>query len=814
MTSTHRLPTVWGRPEARMTTEGRNLGTRPSTFGQQVRALRLAGGWTQAELAERSGLSERTVSDLERGLRSTAYPSTARRLAAALRVGPDDVGTFVSDARGPAAAEGPAVAATPGSPDRRAKPPTPLTRLIGRESEVASVLRSVCDPRTRLVTLVGTGGIGKTRLALEVAARAEPAFPGGISFVELSALDDPAMVLPAIATAAGLPHAVDDLPLALARILGAGRVLLVLDTLEHVLASAPAIAALLEANPQLSVLATSRTPLHLRGEQEIPVLPLPAHEGKAGSRSPAVELFVERATAVLPGFDSGPEALGIIADISGRLDGVPLAIELAAARVKHLSLADVRRHLEHRLEPLSAGARDLPERQRTMRSTHDWSYALLRPAEMRLFRSLAVFRGGFTRDAAAAVLVPSSPGVPADVIEPLGVLVDSSLVFRAPGVTEETRYRLLDVTREYAVERSAAAGELDAARRRHLDHFLTYAEAAEPELRGTDQQRWQARLLEDEGNFRAALTWALEIGEGNGALRLAGALWMFWRQAALFAEGRAWLDMALAAAAADCPVEVRCRGLWGAGWLAFHAGAYGRTAERGAEMLRLLAGRADDLDRRNALTLIGSAALADGRNDEAIAAYEQALAISATAGTGWHLATSKLNLGTAKRQAGARYEAAAVLEEALAIYEDLGDRHFTARVLVQLGFVALLEGDLPDAGRQLERAMGIFAELGDGWAIAEGLEAIATLRSERDPHSAALLGGAAEQLRERIAALPHPSDARMAAVAFERARSRLTGATFDGSWSRGRQMPLTDAILLALETDPSPEGEITPRSEL
>ena len=812
MTSTHRLPTVWGRPEARMTTEGRNLGTRPSTFGQHVKALRLAGGWTQAELAERSGLSERTVSDLERGLRSTAYPSTARRLAAALRVGPDDVGAFVSDARGPAVAEGPA-AATPASPDRRAKPPRPLTRLIGRESEVAAVLRSVCDPRTRLVTLVGTGGIGKTRLALEVASRAQPAFLGGIAFVELSALDDPAMVLPAIATATGLPQAVDDLPLALARVLGAGRVLLVLDTLEHVLGSAPAIAALLEANDQLSVLATSRTPLHLRGEQEVLVLPLLAREGAAGSWSPAVELFVERATAVLPGFDSGPEALGIIADISGRLDGVPLAIELAAARVKHLSLSDVRRHLEHRLEPLSAGARDLPERQRTMRSTHDWSYALLRPAEMRLFRSLAVFRGGFTRDAAAAVLGPSSPGVPADVIEPLGALVDSSLVFRAPGVTEETRYRLLDVTREYAVERSAAAGELDAARRRHLDHFLTYAEAAESELRGNDQQRWQARLLEDEGNFRAALTWALEIGEGNVALRLAGALWMFWRQAALFAEGRAWLDMALAAAA-DCPVEVRCRGLWGAGWLAFHAGAYGRTAERGAEMLRLLAGRADDLDRRNALTLIGSAALADGRDDEAIAAYEQALAICATAGTGWHLATSKLNLGTAKRQAGARSEAAAVLEQALAIYEDLGDRHFTARVLVQLGFVALLKGDLLDAGRHLERAMGIFAELGDGWAIAEGLEAIATLRSERDPHSAALLGGAAEQLRERIAALPHPSDARMAAVAFERARSRLTGATFDESWSRGRQMPLTDAILLALETDPSHEGEITPRSEL
>jgi len=704
------------------------------------------------------------------------------------------------------------VAAAPITPDRRAKPPIPLTRLIGRESEVASVLGSISDPRTRLVTLVGIGGIGKTRLALEVASRAHWEFPGGIYFVELSALDDPAMVLPAIATALGLPQAIDEVQLVLARILGGGRVLLVLDTLEHVLASAPAIGKLLEANGQLSVLATSRTPLHLRGEQEVLVLPLPVRRDDAGHGSPAVDLFVDRAIAVLPDFDHAPAALEAIADICERVDGVPLAIELAAARVKHLSLGELRRHLEHRLAPLSGGARDLPERQRTMRSTHDWSYALLRPAEMRLFRGLAVFRGGFARDAAEAVLGPSEFGASVDLIEPLGVLVDSSLVFRAPAATEQTRYRLLDVTREYAVERSVAAGEFDAARRRHLDHFLAYAEAAEPELRGNGQQRWQARLLEDEGNFRAALTWALEIGDGEAALRLAGALWMFWRQAALFAEGRAWLDAALAAAAADCPVEVRCRGLWGAGWLAFHAGAYGRTAERGEEMLGLLTGRGDDLDRRNALTLIGTAALADGRTNEAIAAYEQALAISSTVGSGWHTATSELNLGTAKRQSGQLTEAAVVLEHALAIYEALSDRHFTARVLVQLGYIALLEGRPMDAGQQLERAMGIFAELGDGWAIAEGLEAIATLRSERDPRSAALLGGAAERLRERIAARPHPSDARMNAVYLERARTRLTVAAFDEVWSRGRQMALRDAIRLALETGRGSELQQDPQT--
>jgi tetratricopeptide (TPR) repeat protein len=225
-------------------------------------------------------------------------------------------------------------------------------------------------------------------------------------------------------------------------------------------------------------------------------------------------------------------------------------------------------------------------------------------------------------------------------------------------------------------------------------------------------------------------------------------------------------------------------------------------------MLGLLTGRGDDLDRRNALTLIGTAALADGRTNEAIAAYEQALAISSTVGSGWHTATSELNLGTAKRQSGQLTEAAVVLEHALAIYEALSDRHFTARVLVQLGYIALLEGRPMDAGQQLERAMGIFAELGDGWAIAEGLEAIATLRSERDPRSAALLGGAAERLRERIAARPHPSDARMNAVYLERARTRLTVAAFDEVWSRGRQMALRDAIRLALETGTGTASEL------
>jgi tetratricopeptide (TPR) repeat protein len=499
----------------------------------------------------------------------------------------------------------------------------------------------------------------------------------------------------------------------------------------------------------------------------------------------------------VPGFDLSAEAIGLVADICARTDGLPLAIELAAARVKHISLGELRMHLEHRLEPLVGGARDLPARQRTMRGTHDWSYALLGASEMRLFRCLAAFRGRFGLEAAEAMIHSTGAPGAAEVMGALSGLVDSSLVQVERHSTGEARYRLLDITREYAMERSVAAGEFDALRQRHADYFLARAVRAEPELRGRQQQQWHARLLEDEGNFRAALTWALEVGESELALRLAGALWMFWRWAGLFAEGRAWLDAALSGGK-DCQLGVRCQGFWGAGWLAFHAGDYSRTRELGEEMLQLLSSRDDPLHRRNALTLVGSAALAQGRNDAAVAAYSEALAVCSELATSWHLATSKLNLGTAELQSGRKTEARELFEQALPIYDDLGDQHFTARVLVQLGYVALLTGQVAEATTRINRAMTIFAELGDGWAIAEGLEAIATLRSEGDASSAVQLAGAGQRLRERIAMQPHPPDARINRAYLELARRRLTSEAFEEAWNRGRGMTIETAVDLAL----------------
>jgi predicted ATPase/DNA-binding XRE family transcriptional regulator len=753
MTATHRLATE---------------------FGRRIRSLRASAGLTQAELAERAGISERTISDLERGLRGTVYPATARKLAAALAVDGGQLGAFLADAQGEDAPRPPLIAL---SSAQRARIPVPLTRLLGRESEVAIVRGLIRDSGVRLVTLVGAGGIGKTRLAIEVASTAQVDFPGGTFFVSLSDTDDPKMVLSLIATAVGLSAVPGDMQSALARRLSEGRALVILDTLEHLAAAAPSIASLLEAAPDLTILATSRAPLRLRGEHEVQVPPLQVRT-EADHESAAVELFLERAAAIVPDFDRSAAAIGLVAVICARTDGLPLAIELAAARVKHISLGELRMHLEHRLEPLVGGARDLPARQRTMRGTHDWSYALLGASEMRLFRCLAAFRGSFGREAAEAMIHSAGGSSAADVMGPLGVLVDSSLVQVERRETGEARYRLLDITREYAVERSVAAGEFDG-------------------LRGRDQQQWHARLLEDEGNFRAALTWALGVGQSEIALRLAGALWMFWRWAGLFAEGRGWLDAALTRGK-DCPMEVRCQGFWGAGWLAFHAGDYARTRELGEEMLQLLSGRDDALQRRNALTLVGSAALAEGRNDAAVAAYGEALAVCSELGSRWHLATSQLNLGTAELQAGRQTEAREFFEQALRNYGDLGDQHFTAKVLVQLGYVGLLTGRFADATARIDRAMTIFAELGNGWAIAEGLEAIATLRSETDATSAVQLAGAAKRLRERIAMQPHPPDARINLTYLELARRHLTSQAFEEAWSEGRRMTIDAALHLAL----------------
>ncbi len=767
----------------------------PAGFGATVRRLRVGAGLTQAELAERAGVSDRTVSDLERGLRGAVYPATARQLAASLGVNSADLPAFLLEARGQderpteVSAE---IGAVPGA--HRARIPAPLTRMLGRESELATCLAMIRDPNMRLLTLVGPGGVGKTRLATEVATLVQADFPGGVYFVDLSAIDDPDLLLATIASAVGFVAERDTLPQSLAQRLGQHQSLLVLDTVEHLLTAGPVIGELLTSCPSLTTLVTSRAPIRLHGERLIPVQPLATGvESRESGLAPAVELFLERAAAVEPDRKITRDTAQIVTDICSRLDGLPLAIELAAARVRHMPLSSLRTHLDHRLEPLVGGARDLPPRQQTMRATMDWSYAQLGAPEMRLFRGLAAFRGGFAEDAAAAMSQLGESADTPEVMQPLSALVDASLVMLDRGASEEGRYRMLDVTRDYAVERSVSAREFDGLRRRHADFFLIAAERAEPELRSARQREWYARLLADEGNFRAAMTWSREAGEVDLRLRLAGALWMFWRWAGLFLEGRAWLEAALAEGLGSA-LEVRCQGLWGAGWLAYHQGDYRRTGEVGAQMLSELGKGGHRLERRNAHTLVGTAALAEGRHDDAIEALSKAVALTRSPEMTWHQATSLMNLGTAQMRAGQVASARKLFERALAIYRHIGDRHFLARTLIQIGYAELLITGSDTAGSPITRAMEIVAEIGDGWGIAEGLEAVATLRSLSQPRSTVRLSAAATHLREQISMRQHPADAIINRLYLDRARASMTSEAFAEIWREGRALSLAEAL--------------------
>ena len=801
--SCHRLaPTGPGREGTIRREVNLKVGTASTGFGAKVRELRVAAGLTQAELAEQAGISERTVSDLERGLRGTVYPATARQLAASLGVSSVDVPAFLSEARARNIRAGEPrdeIGAVPGA--HRARVPAPLTKLLGRESELALCLAMVRDPAVRLLTLGGPGGIGKTRLATEVATLVQDDFPGGVYFVDLSAIDDKEMVLAMVAGAVGLAARRGSLSESLVQRLDQHQTLLVLDTFEHVLTAGPMIGELLTACPSVTALVTSRAPLRLQGERQVPLQPLATRveTGESGL-APAVELFRERAAAVEPAFWIIPDATEIVTEICSRLDGLPLAIELAAARVRHMSLTNLRTQLNHRLDSLVGGARDLPPRQQTIRATMDWSYALLGPAEMRLFRGLAAFRGGFGKDAAAAMMQIADSIDSADVMQHLSALVDASLVMLAQGASEESRYRILDITRDYAVERSVAAREFDDLRRRHAHFFLILAQRAEPELRRAGQRAWYARLLAEEGNFRAAMTWALEVGDFDMALRLAGALWMFWRWAGLFAEGQAWLDAALAGRTGST-LEVRCQGLWGAGWLAYHQGDYRRTGEVGAQMLIELGKRGHDLQRRNAYTLVGNAALAEGRDEEAIEALNKAVALSQSSDGPWHEATSLLNLGTALMHAGQVAAANELFERALAIYQAIGDRHFLARTLIQIGYAKLLLSGPVTAAPPIARAMEIVADIGDGWGIAEGMEAVATLRSLSQPRSTVLLAAAAAHLRERISMRQHAADAVINQLYLDRAERSMATDAFAEIWRKGRSLTLAEALAEAQAVD-------------
>ncbi|MBO0785794.1 MAG: tetratricopeptide repeat protein, partial [Actinobacteria bacterium] len=723
---------------------------RDSRLGETLRRLRQAAGMTQEELAERAGISARAVSDTERGLRSAVHADTARRVAAALRLDGGAREQFESLARGRPSGEHLA-------PPASTLPEVP-TPLLGRSGELQAITEALTGRGMRLLTLTGPGGIGKTRLAAEAARRVEASFSGGIHFVSLGEVSDAALVVPEVAKTIGAPETGGDLQALLAKRLAGRPALIVLDTFEHLTAAAPQVYAAMLGCPAVTFLVTSRSALRLRGEQQYPVPPLELPYGTEEvsperlARWPATALFWERALAVRPDLPLDAPAATLVAEICRKLNGLPLAIELAAARVRHLPLAAVRDQLTDRLRLLVGGTLDLPRRQRTIRDTMAWSHDLLAPAQAELFRRLAVFSGGWDLASAGAVC---STGETGDVLEGISALVDQSLVV-VDHAHPQGRYHMLDVIREYAAARLAESGEADEVSLLHARCFLALAEEAEPNLARTGHQDWFRRLDAERGNFRRAMAWAIECGNTVLALRYTAALWRYWRQLGEFTEGRRWTDSALSLAG-DAPVPLRARALRAAAALAFPQGDYQRLAALASEAMELARRSEDPMDMRNALTIAGFVAVGRGRYQDALDAFGGCVAICQRLGPSWQLATSHLNLGAALLHVGRPRDADSAFAAGLRIYRQLGDDLFAARTINQRAQAALALGGIDQADGLARDALAGFASHEERQGIAEGLETLAVVAAARsDPGRAAILAGAAAAIRETIAASQLP----------------------------------------------------------
>jgi predicted ATPase/DNA-binding XRE family transcriptional regulator len=702
-------------------------------FGVWLKRLRQAAGLTQEELAEKAGISGRTVSDAERGLRTSVYADTARRLSSALGLVDSDRDDFEKVARG----------RTPIDVEQSPLPAVP-TVMLGRAEELNEVGAQLRDPAVLLLTLTGAGGIGKTRLALEAASRARHDFAGGIFFVSLAEVSEPSLIAPAVARALGVLETGPDLQKLIVGRLSGRQVLVVLDTFEHILGAGSFVYSLLLALPNATFLVTSRSALRLRGEHEFAVPPI--------DRATAEELFIARARAIRAGA-TGEESSALIAEICARLDGIPLAIELAAARVRHLPLTALRDQLGSRLQLLTGGPIDLPRRQRTMRDTVAWSHDLLSESESILFRRLAVFSGGFDLDAVAAVCGTQ----PEEALVGISDLLDRNLIFlSADDLASTPGYRMFDVVREYAAERLAEAGEGEMLSRRHANHFVALAEAAEGHLTGAGQDTWFRRLDGERGNLRRALAWALDRNETVISLRFTSALWRFWRHAGEFAEGRRWSDAALALAG-DVPDSLRARALWGTAFIAYPQGDYARMAELAAQDLEVANRSGDPMDLRNALTIAGLVAMCRSNFAQALAPLTEALDICRGLGHTWQLATSYMNLGNAVLHSGDSEHARELFEEGLAVYRELGDVTFTARMMVWLAHVALQQERVDEAEALATAAIDALAGRGERLNIAEIQEVMAAVAATRgDVERAASLADAAAAIRQTVASRPAP----------------------------------------------------------
>ena len=804
-----------------------------ASFARLLRRFRLSAQLTQSALAERATLSREAISVLERGGRQYPRSDTVVLLAEALGLVGDDRAALIAAAARPArpradhqetavaapdASEVLRFVADEGSSNGRLdgpafRLPTPLTPLLGRSAEVEEACDLLVRRQVRLLTLTGPGGVGKTRLALEVAAVSQDQFQDGAAFVQLASLLSPELLEDTLLRALGMPSGMSGAPLSLlVHQLTDRHLLLVLDNFEHLLAASPVLAELLTNCPRLSLLVTSRGIVNLRGARAMRVPPLAVPDAAdAAQPSPAelpcVALFVARAQAVRPTFQLTADSVADVISICQRLDGLPLAIELAAVHIRLLSPRALLARLERRLPTLRGGPRDLPERHQTLRAALTWSYDLLSQQQQLLLKRLSVFAGG-TGLTAAETVCADSPHEATELLDSMMALADHSLIRQVESADPgEPRVDMLETIREFAREQLENSGELTMLQRRHAEHFASIAEQAESALRSAAQHVWLQQLEREHDNFRAALRWSSDSNAVGTGLRIAGGLWYFWWLRGYVSEGRMWLgrllDLLTPATQLDAPLLARSKAIYGAAWL-----AYAQTDYEAANQLAIQADAlSDDTSdgkrvRGFALNTLSMVAMDRGDYDRATRIQERALALRRELNDRTGIGVGLNNLGLLAMLQKDYPRALALLHECASQFRADADLRNAALALVNLGRAEFEAGGITRAATTWVECLQLAAQLGFRLreeSTLQSLEGMAQVAAAREHmRQAARLLGAAAQFR-KVAGVPRPGRLQAAYdEAVRQATEALGIESFAAAQLEGATLTMESAVTEAL----------------